>query len=90
MKTTIFLYGQEYDGEWPGQSGLNIKMHLLTNKYLYTLNQLKIDGEVTILVQADDIEKATEKDLDFVVKTKDKSDEDKVWDTIIEIANRTK
>jgi hypothetical protein len=78
---------QEFDRSWPGQSDTKTKISSLTNKYIYALNQLHYDAEVTITFSSEDGSKATEQEMDFVVQAKNKQEEEKIWDTIIRVKN---
>ncbi len=87
MDTKIYLYAQEFDDSWPGQSGLKARISNLTNKYLYALKKLDYDAEVTITFSSEDGRKATEEEMEFLVEAKNKEEEDKIWDTIIRVKN---
>jgi hypothetical protein len=90
METKIYLYAQEFNDNWQGQSGTKIRISYLTNKYIYALNKLEYDAEVGITFSSDDGSKATEEEMDFVVQAKNKQEEDQIWDTIIRIKNNIK
>jgi hypothetical protein len=90
MKTNIFLYGQEFNDDWKGQNGTITRINSLTNKYLYAIEKLNIDGKVTISIDVNDGEKATEKDLNFSVQADKKDNEDEIWNTISRITNEKK
>jgi len=78
---------QEFDESWPSQSGTKTRIAFLTNKYIYALNQLDLDAEVTIKFSSEDGSKAIEEEMDFVVQAKNKEEEDKIWETIIRTKN---
>ncbi len=90
MKTKIFLNGQEFSEDWPGQFSVKRRVSWLTNKYIYELNKLNIDGEVTFIINSENEMNAEENDMDFNVDGKTKSEEDKIWDIIIKVKNNIK
>ena len=78
MKTRISLYMQDYDESWPGQSATKTRISFLTNKYIYALNQLDYDAEVTITFSSEEGSKAKDEEMDFVVQAKNKDEENKI------------
>lgn len=85
MITKIYLYAQEFNDNWPGQSGTKNRITYLTSKYINALSKLEYDAEVSIMFSSEDGSKATEDEMDFVVKGNNKQEEDKIWDTIIRV-----
>jgi hypothetical protein len=87
MVTKIYLYAQEFNDSWKGQSGTKTRISYLSNKYIHALSKLEYDAEVSITFSSDDGSKATEEEMDFVVQANSKLIEDKIWDTIIRVKN---
>ncbi|MDI5889167.1 hypothetical protein [Flavobacterium yafengii] len=88
MKTTIWLYGQLFSQDWPGQFSTKRKVASLTNKYIFELNKLDIKAEVSFLIDAENGAKAEEKDLEFAVTAENETDENKIWDVIVKVKNK--
>ena len=70
MKTKIYLYAQEFNDNWQGQSGTKNRITYLTGKYIHALSKLEYDAEVSIMFSSEDGSKATEDEMDFVVRGK--------------------
>jgi len=87
METKIYLYAQEFNGSWQGQSDTKTRISYLTNKYIHALSKLEYNAEVAITFSSEDGSKATEEEMDFVVQANNKQEEDKIWDTIIRVKN---
>ena len=85
MDTSIFLYGQKFSEDWPGQFSTKRRISHLTNKYIFELNKLDIDAEVSFLIDAEDGAKAEEKDMDIAINAKNKEDENKISEVIIKV-----
>ena len=87
MVIKIYLYAQEFNDSWQGQSSTKTRISYLTNKYIHALNKLEYDAKVSITFSSEDGRKASEEEMEFVVKGKNKQEEDKIWDTIIRVKN---
>lgn len=88
MKTNIWLYGQLFSQDWPGQFSTKRRIASLTDKYIYELNKLEINAEVSFLIDAENGAKADENDMDFAIKAENETDENKIWDVIIRVKNK--
>ena len=89
MKIKIYLDGQEYNEKPPTPSGIKARIGNLTNKHIYALNKLEIEAEVTITFSSDG-RKTTKEEMEFLVEAENKTDENKIWNTIIKTENNIK
>jgi len=78
----IYVNFQEYSDNWLAQNLTKLKVQSLTNKYIYELNKLVIDGKVIFSINNDYIETITSKDLYITVEAENKELEDLIWNTI--------
>jgi len=78
----IYVNFQEYSDNWQAQNLTKLKVQSLTNKYIYELNKLVIDGTVIFSINNEYIEKITTKDLYITVEAETKELEDLIWSII--------